>query len=158
MKCRYPDGIVVRTPPESLRDAGARIASYPVAVKAQVRSGGRGKQGGVQQVKKAEDLAAAVEKLFSAVSGGEKPEAVLIRPWLAIERETYLSVAVDSRADGYVVMLAAGQYRHRGRPRRRRATRSGCPGISASMGCVKRWRASRQITSGARRSSRSRSA
>lgn len=101
-----PDGVVVAAQPESLRDAGARISSYPVAVKAQVRGGGRGKQGGVQQVMTAGDLAAAVRKLLDTEFGGEKPEAVLVEPWLAIERETYLSVAVDVRADGYVVMYS----------------------------------------------------
>ena len=101
-----PAGLVVLAQPESLEHARSRISSYPVAVKAQVRSGGRGKQGGVQQVKGADELAAAAGKLFATEFGGEKPEALLIEPWLAIERETYLSVAVDGRADGYVVMYA----------------------------------------------------
>jgi succinyl-CoA synthetase beta subunit len=101
-----PQGVLIRPQPESLLDAGARIAVYPMAVKAQVRSGGRGKQGGVQQVKTAGELAAAVKKLFETEFGGERPEAVLAEPWLAIEREAYLSVAVDSRADGYVVMYS----------------------------------------------------
>ena len=83
-----------------------RVPAYPIAVKAQVRSGGRGKQGGVQQVKDANALAASANKLFETGFGGEKPEALLIEPWLAIERETYLSVAVDGRAEGYVVMYA----------------------------------------------------
>jgi succinyl-CoA synthetase beta subunit len=82
------------------------ISAYPVAVKAQVRSGGRGKQGGVRQVKGAEELPAAVKSILNTEFGGEKPDAVLVEPWLAIEREAYLSVAVDGRADGYVVMYA----------------------------------------------------
>jgi succinyl-CoA synthetase beta subunit len=101
-----PDGVVVHASPESLQEARSRIVSYPVAVKAQVRSGGRGKQGGVQQVKGPGDLAAAVKKLFDTEFGGEKPEALLVEPWLSIERETYLSIAVDGRADGYVVMYS----------------------------------------------------
>lgn len=103
---RVPDGIVIDPAPQSLQDARARIVSYPIAIKAQVRSGGRGKQGGVQQVKRAEDLDTAVKRLFDTKFGGEKPDALLVEPWLAIERETYLSVAVDGRADGYVVMYA----------------------------------------------------
>ncbi len=87
--------------PESLR-----VFEYPVAVKAQVRSGGRGKQGGVQQVKDPAALVATAMRLFETEFGGEKPEALLIEPWLAIEREAYLSVAVDGRAEGYVVMYA----------------------------------------------------
>jgi succinyl-CoA synthetase beta subunit len=83
-----------------------RTPDYPAAVKAQVRSGARGKHGGVQKVKDRAALIAAADKLFETEFSGEKPEALLIEPWLAIERETYLSVAVDGRAEGYVVMYA----------------------------------------------------
>ena len=88
------------TPPTS-------ITAYPVAVKAQVRSGGRGKQGGVVKVNDSAALVTAGAKLFETEFGGEKPEALLIEPWLAIEREAYLSVAVDGRAEGYVVLYAS---------------------------------------------------
>lgn len=86
-------------------DPGA-IRTFPVAVKVQVRSGGRGKQGGVRKVETAGDLPGVVETLFDTDFGGEKPEAILIEPWLAIERESYLSVAVDGRAEGYVVLYS----------------------------------------------------
>jgi succinyl-CoA synthetase beta subunit len=82
------------------------IDAFPVAVKAQVRSGGRGKQGGVKKAESAAELTAAVEGILEAEFGGERPEAVLVEQWLAIERESYLSVAVDGRAEGYVVMYA----------------------------------------------------
>lgn len=97
-----PQGRVIR-PGEG---APSGIENYPVAVKAQVRSGGRGKKGGVIQAGDEAALAAAVARLFAAEFDGERPEALLIEPWLAIERETYLSVVVDGRADGYVVMYA----------------------------------------------------
>jgi succinyl-CoA synthetase beta subunit len=83
-----------------------QVSSYPAAVKAQVRSGARGKHGGVQRVNDPAALAATAAKLFETEFSGEKPEALLIEPWLAIERETYLSVAVDGRAEGYVVLYA----------------------------------------------------
>lgn len=101
-----PAGTVIE-PAADPRPALAAITAFPVAVKAQVRSGGRGKQGGVQKVTSADDLPGTVEALLGMEFGGEKPEAVLIEPWLAIEREAYLSVAVDGRAEGYVVMYAA---------------------------------------------------
>jgi succinyl-CoA synthetase beta subunit len=100
-----PQGIVV----EALTARGealSTITTFPVAVKAQVHSGSRGKQGGVRQAKSARELASAVESIFATDFAGEKPGAVLIEPWLAIEREAYLSVAVDGRAEGYVVMYA----------------------------------------------------
>jgi len=83
-----------------------KVAAYPVAVKAQVRSGGRGKQGGVVKVANATELAAAGKKLFATEFGGELPEVLLVEAWLAIEREAYLSVAVDGRAEGYVVLYS----------------------------------------------------
>ncbi|HWP87496.1 MAG TPA: ATP-grasp domain-containing protein, partial [Burkholderiales bacterium] len=86
--------------------ASVKVAAYPVAVKAQVRSGGRGKQGGVVKVANATELAAAGKKLFATEFGGELPEVLLVEAWLAIEREAYLSVAVDGRAEGYVVLYS----------------------------------------------------
>ena len=100
-----PTGTVIRRG-EAL-DRAKAIAAFPVAVKVQVRSGGRGKQGGVRKVTAAEDLPGVIATLFETDFGGEKPEAVLIEQWLDIERESYLSVAVDGRAEGYVVMYSA---------------------------------------------------
>ena len=86
--------------------ANVKVDSYPVAVKAQVRSGGRGKQGGVVKVADRAALEAAAKKLFEIDFGGEKPDALLIEPWLAIDSECYLSVEVDGRAEGFVVLYS----------------------------------------------------
>ncbi|HET7160100.1 MAG TPA: ATP-grasp domain-containing protein, partial [Burkholderiales bacterium] len=100
-----PQGVVIEA--SAARDeALSAITSFPVAVKAQVHSGSRGKQGGVRQAKSARELASAVKAIFETDFAGEKPEVILIEPWLAIEREAYLSVAVDGRAEGFVVMYA----------------------------------------------------
>lgn len=103
---RVPQGFVIRPGKAAAEGAPARIERYPVAVKAQVRSGGRGKHGGVVKARNGRALTAAVKRLFAAEFGGEHPQALLIEPWLAIERELYLSVTVDGRADGYLVMYA----------------------------------------------------
>jgi succinyl-CoA synthetase beta subunit len=87
-------------------NALAGVTRFPVAVKAQVRSGSRGKQGGVRKAETPEALREAVKAILAIDFAGEKPDAVLIEPWLAIEREAYLSVAVDGRAEGYVVLYA----------------------------------------------------
>src|SRR6266540_73694 len=91
-------GVVVEAgaPPE---EAARAVTAFPVAVKAQVRSGGRGKQGGVRQIKEAAELPSTIKTLLATDFNGEKPDAVLIEPWLSIEREAYLSVAVDGRAE-----------------------------------------------------------
>ena len=90
-----------------IRDAarlGRRRVAYPVAVKAQVSAGGRGKVGGIVRAEDPEALATATIGLLSREIQGEVCDAVLIEPWLAIERELYLSVTVDGGADGYVVL------------------------------------------------------
>jgi len=101
-----PEGVVIGNGERSLEEARPRMPAFPLAVKAQVRSGGRGKQGGVQQVKTDDALAATVARLFDTRFGEAKPAALLVESWLPIARETYLSVAVDGRADGYVVMYS----------------------------------------------------
>jgi len=101
-----PEGIVIRPGARAMQAAVKRIAGYPVAVKAQVRSGGRGKQGGVARADNAAQLKAAAKRLFATTFGDERPQALLADPWLAIERELYLSVTVDGAAEGYVVLYS----------------------------------------------------
>lgn len=96
-----PQGSLIKP---STRAPKAR--EYPVAVKAQVRSGGRGKQGGVIRADNARQLKAAAKKLFATEFNGEKPEVLLADPWLPIERELYLSVTIDGAAEGYVVLYS----------------------------------------------------
>jgi succinyl-CoA synthetase beta subunit len=100
-----PQGTVIAAR-EDIAAAAQAMTAFPVAAKAQVRSGGRGKQGGVKQIRSATEFEPTVNAILDARFNGEKPDAVLIEPWLAIEREAYLSVAVDGRAEGYVVMYA----------------------------------------------------
>lgn len=104
---KVPRGTVVKLGSAAASKAAAKIKDYPVAVKAQVRSGGRGKQGGVIKAENAAALEAAIARLAETSFDGERPEALLVEPWLAIERELYLSVTVDGRANGYLVMYSA---------------------------------------------------
>lgn len=98
-----PKGVLIKnSSPAAIR----RVNQFPVAVKAQVRSGGRGKQGGIIRAANATALKAAVKRLFAKEFGGERPEALLADPWLAIDREIYLSVTVDAAAEGYVVLYS----------------------------------------------------
>lgn len=83
-----------------------RKLAYPVAVKAQVASGGRGKAGGVVRAATPAGARSAVRRILAMRFGTERPAAVLIEPWLAIKRELYLCVTVDPAAQGYVVLYA----------------------------------------------------
>lgn len=92
----------------SAADVEREPLPYPVAVKAQVASGGRGKTGGVLRADDPKAAAAAAERILGMRFDGEAPRAVLVEPWLAAKRELYLSVTVDGRAGGYVVLYAPG--------------------------------------------------
>ena len=99
---QVPAGILIRSPETISR----RKLAYPVAVKAQVASGGRGKSGGVVRAATAAGARSAARRIFSTRFGGEEPSAVLIEPWLAIKREVYLSLTVDPAAEGYVLLYS----------------------------------------------------
>jgi succinyl-CoA synthetase beta subunit len=81
-------------------------AAFPVAVKAQVTSGGRGKAGGVVRCDSPDDLRRGLEQVLSLRFAGERARSALIEPWLDVARELYLSLAVDSRAEGYRILYA----------------------------------------------------
>ncbi len=120
-----------------IRDAarlGRRRVAYPVAVKAQVSAGGRGKVGGIVRAEDPEALATATIGLLSREIQGEVCDAVLIEPWLAIERELYLSVTVDGGADGYVVLY---------RPEGGIEVESGAPPLRYEVGPPAHFRAHR---------------
>ncbi len=80
---------------------------FPVAVKVQVSSGGRGKAGGVLRAGNAAEAEAAANQLFALRFGGEAPRALLVETWVAHEREMYLAVTIDVTAGGYVVLYSA---------------------------------------------------
>ena len=98
---RTPDGFLAAS-----ADDAARIESFPVAVKAQVASGGRGLAGGVAKAVSMDEARAAIERILATEFAGSRPESVLVESWLPIKRELYLSVAIDGRAGGYVCLYS----------------------------------------------------
>lgn len=97
-----PQGLVVRNVAQTQRWRG----NYPIAVKAQVAAGGRGKAGGVLRAVSAADAERAAQTLFEREFGGERPSAVLLEPWLDHPRELYLGLTVDGSAGGYAVLYS----------------------------------------------------
>lgn len=79
---------------------------YPVAVKAQVASGGRGKAGGVRRCANAREAADAFAAIMSTRFDGNVPRSVLVEPWLPIARELYLAVTIDGALGGYGVLYS----------------------------------------------------
>lgn len=97
-----PPGDLIRKASHARRWRGA----YPVALKVQVSSGGRGKAGGVVRVNDAEHAESAAQQLLGSDFGGERPASLLIEPWVEHSRELYLAVTVDGQSGGYLVLYA----------------------------------------------------
>jgi succinyl-CoA synthetase beta subunit len=99
-----PPGLVARTPEEA---AHAARELGPVAVKAQVPVGGRGKAGGIKLAKDPEQAKQAAEQIIGMDIKGFKVPLVYCESALEIEREIYLGFTVDRDARANVLMLSA---------------------------------------------------
>jgi succinyl-CoA synthetase beta subunit len=98
-----PAGALVKKAADAAKWRGA----WPVALKVQVASGGRGKAGGVLRADDAGQAQSSAQTLFEREFGGERPAALLIEPWVAHSRELYLAVTVDGESGGYVLLYGA---------------------------------------------------
>src|SRR5947207_1737502 len=97
-----PAGLRIRTSAH----VGKWHGAYPVAIKAQVASGGRGKAGGVVRADDSAQAQAAAQQLFGRKFGAEIPAALLVEPWVEHSRELYLAITIDGECGGYVVLYA----------------------------------------------------
>lgn len=68
---------------------------YPVVLKSQVKSGGRGKAGGVRFVANTIDAIAAARTIFNLSILGEYPEVILAEAHYNTEREFFLAIVLD---------------------------------------------------------------
>ncbi|MEM7591357.1 MAG: ATP-grasp domain-containing protein [Cyanobacteria bacterium P01_A01_bin.83] len=68
---------------------------YPVVLKSQVSSGGRGKAGGVRFVANTIDAIAAARSIFNLSILGEYPEVILAEAHYNTERELFLAIVLD---------------------------------------------------------------
>ena len=69
---------------------------YPVVLKSQVHTGGRGRAGGVKFVENTIDAIAAAQTIFHLPILGEFPRALLAEAKYDAEREIYLAVVLDA--------------------------------------------------------------
>ena len=99
-----PPGRVARTPDEAARacsDLG------PIAVKAQVPVGGRGKAGGIKLAATPDEARKAAEQIIGMEIKGFKVPLVYCEVALDIVREIYLGFTVDRDARANILMLSA---------------------------------------------------
>ncbi|HEU5433295.1 MAG TPA: ADP-forming succinate--CoA ligase subunit beta [Thermomicrobiales bacterium] len=98
-------GGVATTPAEAAELASA--AGGPVAVKAQVHTGGRGKAGGIKLARSPEEAAAAAEAILGMDIRGHTVGKVLVAPGAEIAQEFYLGVVLDRPRRQNVLMASA---------------------------------------------------
>jgi succinyl-CoA synthetase beta subunit len=98
-------GIVADTPEEA--EAAARQLGTPVVVvKAQVKTGGRGKAGGVKVAKSPEEARAAAEAILGLDIKGHVVQRVMVAAGAQIEEEYYFSVLLDRANRSYLAMCS----------------------------------------------------
>jgi succinyl-CoA synthetase beta subunit len=102
----------IPTPPSRLAStvdeavAAADEIGYPVAIKAQVQVGGRGKAGGIKLVDDADEAREAAESIIGMDLKGYDVERVLVEGAVDFENELYVGVTMD-RGEGKPVAMVS---------------------------------------------------
>ncbi|HEV8536607.1 MAG TPA: ADP-forming succinate--CoA ligase subunit beta [Candidatus Limnocylindria bacterium] len=99
-----PDGRVATTPQEA--EAAAKAIGAPVAVKAQVHVGGRGKAGGIKVAKTPSDAKAAASGILGMDIKGLRVGKVYVERAADVASELYLGITLDRDRRRPVVMLS----------------------------------------------------
>lgn len=81
---------------------------YPLALKCQVLTGGRGKAGGIKFAKDLEEGKKLAAELLKLEIKGSKTESLLVEPMVKIKQELYLSVTLD-RERGCPIFIASAE-------------------------------------------------
>ncbi len=69
--------------------------NYPVVIKCQVQTGGRGKAGGVKFANNVDEAYEIAKKLLTLEINGIKTSCLLIEPKTEIEKELYVAITLD---------------------------------------------------------------
>lgn len=98
-------GIVARTPEEA-QAAAETIGSPVVVVKAQVKTGGRGKAGGVKIARSPQEAAEKAREILGMDIKGHTVHQVMIAEGADIAEEYYFSVLLDRANRSYLAMCS----------------------------------------------------
>lgn len=99
-----PEECVVHSVEEAVA-AAARLG-FPVVVKAQVLTGGRGKAGGVKVVEDPSELPETAERILGMTIKGEVCKALLVAKSVDIASEMYAGITIDGQAGLPVLMFS----------------------------------------------------
>jgi succinyl-CoA synthetase beta subunit len=80
---------------------------YPLVLKSQVRSGGRGKAGGIKRVQNTIDAIAAARNIFNLAIAGQYPEVLLAEAHYESQQEIFLAVVLDYELQRPVLLGSA---------------------------------------------------
>ena len=99
-----PEGRLARTPDEATRAAGAL---GPIAIKAQVPVGGRGKAGGIKLARTPAEARAMAQDVLGMTIKGYQVQEVWCETLVEIARELYLGLTLDRDRRLLVLILSA---------------------------------------------------
>ena len=99
-----PESALARTVDEAVEVADD--IGYPVAIKAQVHVGGRGKAGGIKLVDDAEEAREAAEEILGMDLKGYRVESVLVEEAIDFTDELYVGVTMDRGVGRPVAMVS----------------------------------------------------
>ncbi len=78
--------------------------NYPVVIKCQVQTGGRGKAGGVKFVNNIDEAYEVSKKLLGLEINGIKTSSLLIEPKTDIEKEIYIAITLDRNKKSHILL------------------------------------------------------
>lgn len=81
--------------------------NFPLILKAQVPTGGRGKAGGIRKVKDIDEGKKELERIKNMTIGGFKVSKVLAEEAIDIEKELYLSILLDRSKRMPLIMVSS---------------------------------------------------
>nr|WP_300143850.1 ADP-forming succinate--CoA ligase subunit beta [Propionicimonas sp.] len=98
-------GLVARTPEEA-EAAAAELGTPVVVVKAQVKTGGRGKAGGVKLARSPQEAADRARDILGMDINGHRVEVVMVTEGADIAEEYYFSLLLDRSTRNYLAMCS----------------------------------------------------
>jgi succinyl-CoA synthetase beta subunit len=99
-------GGLVATTPEEAEAAAERLGGGTVVVKAQVKTGGRGKAGGVKLAHSPAEAAAKADEILGMDIKGHTVHRVMVAAGASIAEEYYVSLLLDRAERRYLAMAS----------------------------------------------------
>ena len=97
---------VVATTPQEARQAAEQLGSSLFVVKAQVKTGGRGKAGGVKLARTPEEVEEAASQILGMDIKGHTVHRIMIAEGADITEEYYFSILLDRSERSYLAMCS----------------------------------------------------